>query len=302
MFGSPEPEQHRELEKTVIRPVSWHPSASRAISGFETANRPTSEIPAVPNVYMDSNTSWEPSYTAYMNDNASRHMSQEGSTDLETAIMNYFAGVSTYPLEVQFDSSMDSEVSQHMNVTENWLSAQHAQMQQAWSHTPVDPSEATELHNDFLPIQATQGGKQPSLRSQRSKDSAKSLIGMGLYDPPEDPVRTWQTQYDGYRSWLAPDLVPSSGKGLKLEETFEPPPDHDEDCEEDNGSSEDEVQEEPPSLDDPQLHVTVASSQPTNLAGQSFFFEDDEAYHNDWWYSQGKNPSAQDAVMDCNWI
>ncbi|OBS18401.1 hypothetical protein FPOA_10128 [Fusarium poae] len=81
-----------------------------------------------------------------------------------------------------------------------------------------------------------------------SEEEGEILVGMGLYDVPEkfneDP------QLNNYRSTVSSLLGSSfrsyepSGKGLKLEETWEPPKSDDEDDDDDDDEEEEEEDEE----------------------------------------------------------
>jgi len=148
----------------------------------------------------------------------------------------------------------------------------------------------------FLPIQLPQTNQenhssQPFKNLRRRK--SEELIGLGLYDPPEPPG-----------SWLLSG-TPPSGKGLKLEETWQPPPTEDENEEVDDESSEEEEEEEPPQVYD---HQEWSATRPAvmpmpNMNGHSFFFEDDEAaVSNEWWYHQIKYPNTQLAGIVYGWL
>ena len=319
MFGNPEPEERRyanDVDKNSVRPMSWHPSTSTAIqarSRNASSHRHSVDVPDIPAAYISSDIGTKstlPDGQCYVQDNGSYAdgplPADVGTIDV--ALWNRYATASSWPLNAPVDPYLAHELTLFANNAHYWASTVPTSPQQTGSLTVQNTAEP---HHDFLPIQypsALQSAAQPTLRTQRSKDSSKSLVGMGLYDSPEPATQSWQADMDGRQSWLAPDLVKSGGKGLKLEETFEPPPDHgmdgeeEDDDDEDNGSSEDEVQEEPPGMDEPHLHVTVASSQPASMAGQSFFFDDDDAYSGDWWYGQTKSVTAPDAAMDYGWI
>ncbi|KAL9080367.1 MAG: hypothetical protein Q9157_000823 [Trypethelium eluteriae] len=319
MFGSPEPETEPYANdvdnKNGIRPMSWHPSASTAIrSGLKHTHekRQSVHVPPIPAAYRHSDCAVRPTFTdggyhSQANNTGTEISLSTDGRSVDLALWNRYTTACTWPLMAHIDPYMASDLGLLPDAPEDWSSAMATFPQSVESVTVQAP---TGIQEDFEPAQdslASQNATQHTLRTQRSKDSSKSLVGMGLYDPPEPLANSWRIHVDGYHSWLAPDLVQSSGKGLKLEETFEPPPDHgddgeDDEEEDDHGSSEDEVQEEPPSMDDPRLHVTVASNQPTNLAGQSFFFDDDEPYSNDWWYGQPKNVPAPNTAFEYGWI
>jgi hypothetical protein len=127
---------------------------------------------------------------------------------------------------------------------------------------------------DFLPIQhpTQQDGKsQSALEDDDSEEADKELVGMGLYDPPE-----------GFQSWQS-GLLQSRGKGLKLEETWQPP---EQDDDADDASSDDGSVDEPPTGDDQRWSLNAGQQLPASMEGRSFFFDDDEMYTKEWWFQQ----------------
>lgn len=108
---------------------------------------------------------------------------------------------------------------------------------------------------NFLPIQHP----EPTFPAEETipyhplsddDDGEEELIGMGLYDSPE-PAKTPSSdpQLNNYRAMMMSSLfgtatrrVEPTGKGLKLEETWNPPPsdDEDEDDEDQDGEGDDE--------------------------------------------------------------
>ena len=106
---------------------------------------------------------------------------------------------------------------------------------------------------------------QPAPVLQRKK--SKELVGLGLYDDKEKDFLSGLNQ-DSNRESL--------GKDLKLEETWQPPKNE----EEDESYSSDEVEEEEPetlSIVD-QAGIEPPTFYPTygDLSNQSFFFNDDD--------------------------
>lgn len=146
---------------------------------------------------------------------------------------------------------------------------------------------------EFLPIQ------HPSDERMVTEDDDKELVGMGLYDAP-DPTSIWG------------GLAESTGKGLKLEETWQPPEaDDDDDDDEDDASSEGSMEEPSPPLpaanpqaQQLQLPVHVKAHTPGSMEGQSFFFDDDETVSKEWWFQQLKQPNMpmQDAGLGYGWL
>jgi len=149
---------------------------------------------------------------------------------------------------------------------------------------------------DFLPIQ-----RPTEQDEEMQENSGEKLVALGLYDLPES-----SPSWSGFES--------ATGKGLKLEETWQPPKedddeDEDEDVADDTSS---EASEEPspplPVVRDHaqqlQLPVHVKSQTPGSMEGQSFFFDDDEAVSKEWWFQQMKQSTMpmRDTGMGYGWL
>ncbi|MCJ1461932.1 hypothetical protein MMC07_000532 [Pseudocyphellaria aurata] len=137
---------------------------------------------------------------------------------------------------------------------------------------------------DFLPIQYPPEPSQ-SVSVDPSppivKKQSKELVGMGLYDcPAQDSISSLDllARFSDHRE--------SMGKGLKLEETWQPPKETDE--EEDEAEEEAEDEEEAYSTDEADedvLPIVTPSSDAEapaafypaygDLSNQTFFFDDD---------------------------
>lgn len=163
----------------------------------------------------------------------------------------------------------------------------------------TEPAQHQAAPTDFLPAQHPPPEPQNSVgeeENQLERQKSRELIGMGLYDPPG--------------STPLPFGFGREGKGLKLEEEWEPPeaPDDDDDDgnnEADQESSEEEEEEapDPPKLQEQQWGIQAnIMPPPTNMSGMSFFFDDDDTITNEWWYQQLKKPTAQDAGIGYGWL
>ncbi|QDS77170.1 hypothetical protein FKW77_001778 [Venturia effusa] len=114
------------------------------------------------------------------------------------------------------------------------------------------------------------------------REQSTELIGLGLYDPP---------------GTILP-FMHRDGKGLKLEETWQPPEEM-EDADADEESEDEE--EEPPRPEDAQL--PQARLPMVNLSGQSYFFDEKAAgLKTEWWYHQLKNSVPQAGTLGYGWI
>lgn len=163
--------------------------------------------------------------------------------------------------------------------------------------------------SEFLPIQHSAEPEDEQMDATMD-DSGKELIGMGLYDLPDSSL-----------DWMSP-VGEATGKGLKLEETWQPPEeDEDEDGEdEDEDEGEDEGEEDDQDDDassvdgeedlPPPPPVLVASTnhdktnQARNLEGQSFFFDEDDSVSKEWWYQHLRQPSipVRDTGYGYGWL
>jgi hypothetical protein len=146
-------------------------------------------------------------------------------------------------------------------------------MQQAWQwntqNIPTAPASPS-----FLPTQGTAEASPLDLNTRISpqKSSGEELVAMGLYDSPAE-VQSSSLLFGG------------SGRkrSLKLEESFEPPPEAEkEEKEDENEDSEGEPDDELEQQDDadevvpfPEFPVHAQHMPNSNMAGQSFFFETD---------------------------
>lgn len=293
------------------RPLSWHPSSSQF--SVESFGLPTSQplldhqaYAAYNNqlqAYHRSLASQQPQdqYTQshqYSNrDSGVSGMgwSRSSQSDYQPSKQS-LEGSTPWNFSFQQDMSAVSSVpacTTSQNEPVSWYLQDLSHMVQAQLQPPP--------YSDFLPIQYPPALQQPasepdtqdhSLNRQKSKE----LIGMGLYDPPDNST-----------SLLAGGLL-STGKGLKLEETWQPPADDDDEDDEpeeagNDASSDEEDEEEPPPADDQQWPLPSGGLLPTNMSGQSFFFDDDdETCTNEWWYQQLKYPTVTEGGYGYGWL
>jgi len=154
---------------------------------------------------------------------------------------------------------------------------------------------------DILPIQQFHDEpKTPPFVASETNPVNDELVGMGLYDEPETfPV--WDHSLAGLSGTEGTDrhiisVHRSDGKGLKLEETFDPLAADDDDDEEGDGEAkeEDETVEQSPHQTDqgtaktPNEKLQVAGNEPwlvtqndvsiyqPGLANSSFFFDNED--------------------------
>jgi hypothetical protein len=270
----------------TTRPVSWHPTSHLAPQPvYQSAYPvPTPEInqqfqmydlpptPAVYSGYTSPASTFSPlsmpysgyeqaeQHTSYINDPATYHTNTDynvnQTTSLEQPTQNFMQ---------QSTLNMDSSMYSHFD----------------WNHFAVNGFESSSTTpptpENFLPIQHP----EPTFPAEESipyhplsdSDDGEELIGMGLYDlpepakaPPSDP------QLDNYRSLMmshllgAGRLVEPTGKGLKLEETWNPPASDDEDEEEDDDEQDGEGESDDEETTEQTTSIVVTTTEPTNTA------------------------------------
>ncbi|PVI01482.1 hypothetical protein DM02DRAFT_641875 [Periconia macrospinosa] len=153
---------------------------------------------------------------------------------------------------------------------------------------------------DFLQMHypSTKNDTDDVPEADDAEDSGKELIGMGLYDLPDSAT--------GLGS-----LVEATGKGLKLEETWQPPEENDDDDEDEDDESSDDCEEElpppPPPKQEPQHLPVPCDMKPqlaNGMAGQSLLFDDEELAAKEWWYHQLKQPTmpVRDTGIGYGWL
>ncbi|KAL8950830.1 MAG: hypothetical protein Q9222_003151 [Ikaeria aurantiellina] len=158
-----------------------------------------------------------------------------------------------------------------------------------FSQLPPDlASYSTQQTPDIFPTQFPSQQPQyiqPPAVPQINKQRSKELVGMGLYDGPS---RKELSGLNASPERLNQLLAEPQGKGLRLEETWQPPSEDSNNAEEEEGDEEgeeeaystDEAEEDFPPAPPP------ADVQPTfipacnDLSNKSFFFESDDPYTN----------------------
>ena len=148
---------------------------------------------------------------------------------------------------------------------------------------------------DFLPIQNPAGNLENTIFPTMKKKKSSELVGMGLYDNIERNCGQASSNLASLRG-------ESTGKGLKLEETWQPPKEDEEDEEdEEEISSADEAEDDVPvsfAQDEPQPALYPPYG---DLSNQSFFFDNDDQYPNCIAFDQAMQvcqPKVPDPVIE----
>jgi len=302
MFGdSNEQESGNHVFSESVRPVSWHPSSAR----FSGSNSRVSHANASQNLPASQESSHLSGGLQY-----STSTSGYGPTVMNNDLQS--VGVNSLSVMGEAQRSQDeviwasylgnnipmsSGLPSYSGVIDDPMSWHIPDTSQPYALLPQ--YQATSM--DFLSIQHSSPEPQDSVGeddNQLEKQKSRELIGMGLYDPPGSTLPSF-----GFGR---------EGKGLKLEEEWEPPepPDDDDDDDDvdneaDQDSSEEEEEEapDPPKAQEQQWGMQAnILPPPTYLPGKTFFFDDDDTITNEWWYQQLKKPTVQDAGIGYGWL
>lgn len=142
---------------------------------------------------------------------------------------------------------------------------------------------------DFLPMQHPSFHSAERERTRLAKQSSGELVGVGLYDNPEDtstldklgrPLPAFRRLQN-----LAFSRHQSAGKGLKLEETWQPPSEEDLDQADENSSSDGSEEELPQACAFPGTHQLPVPAS-SGLANHTFYFEGDDGYGGRMFYDE----------------
>ncbi|KAK3213775.1 hypothetical protein GRF29_28g942195 [Pseudopithomyces chartarum] len=306
MMGITPDEPTFEDEPTTARPMSWHPSSTQ----FDTQRHST--------FHHSRNTSHNPSTWSRTSGHGSDFyslssrnlMSVESSQHYPAHAPGWEANWEAHRSSQASDSSRHTRQSYATSSYSTPATEPMPWYLQEWARRAQDQAVASRNgSSEFLPIQHSAEPEDEQMDATMD-DSGKELIGMGLYDLPDSSL-----------DWMSP-VGEATGKGLKLEETWQPPEeDEDEDGEdEDEDEGEDEGEEvdqddDASSVDGeedlpPPPPVLVASTnhdktnQARNLEGQSFFFDEDDSVSKEWWYQHLRQPSipVRDTGYGYGWL
>ncbi|KAF2997135.1 hypothetical protein E8E13_004872 [Curvularia kusanoi] len=285
MFGIEDSEEEVEERPQPSRPVSWHPSSNQWFAPRSSG-------------YVASPSQQEWSWHTPSRNSGHGSDFYSLSTQNSTYDANrqtYHAGNAMHRGSDESDYSWQQQTQSYAHSTVNTPSTEPLPWYlQQWAQKNQSLMESQNGSTEFLPIQ------HPSDHDEQmdAEDDDKELVGMGLYDAP-DPTSSWG------------GLVEATGKGLKLEETWQPPEEDEDEDEDDDASSEGSMEEPSPPLPAVDSHsqqlrlpVHVKAQTPGSMEGQSFFFDDDEAVSKEWWFQQLKQPTmpVQDTGLGFGWL
>lgn len=268
------------------RPVSWHPASQIPQTTYQ---------PTYPQQYSNANTNFQfydvqaqpVAYSGY-NSPASGFSPASGpSNGYEQQQYMSQARPHTYNPYSTYDMNQQHQITQAMQQPQQYAPAVGNNVDPSmyshfdWSNFATngfeDSSTTPPTPENFLPIQHP----EPTFPAEDAipyhalddSDEGEELIGLGLYDAPEVKSALCDPYLDNYRAQLmsqhlgTPFRRPEpAGKGLKLEEGWNPPGSEDgEDSDEDGDAEDDEVEEVPVTrISDTVRHNDVAPSH-TNV-------------------------------------
>jgi hypothetical protein len=278
MFGV-EPEDVYEDRPQPSRPMSWHPSSAQ-FSAHQSS-------------YFEPQHDWSRQYSS------SSRNSTQGSDFYSLSTRNSMFEPRSQSTYYESDYSWQSGVQQETPYVHSAVNTPTTEplpwYLQQWAQKNQEQTGMTSLAStEFLPIQ------HPTAQDEEMQDdSGEKLVALGLYDLPES-----SPSWSGFEN--------TTGKGLKLEETWQPPVEEDEDDEDvaDDASSVASEEPSPPlhavhdHTQQLQLPVQVKSQTPGSMEGQSFFFDDDETVSKEWWFQQMKQPTMpmRDNGLGYGWL
>ena len=249
-----------------VRPTSWHPPSIQP--------KPVSLAPAAPTDYfpqtsMSTYTFPTGAFVTTQVNGLITPLSQPCCGDPLNS--ETFSGLDEDPY-AYLDEFRGPSEPEWPSYTYSWDSACHSHREShmhmspgAESSEPFKSKMNTTLPSpESLPTQGTSTVDSSDPILTKIESTTEDLVGMGLYDPPSDYATT---VFSG--SLLGEGR---SGKGLKLEETFEPSAvdeDEDEDEEEDAPGEEDILVEEDAKVSSHETRTTSSLPNETRV-GNSF--------------------------------
>lgn len=270
----------------VTRPSSWHPGSR----GFDTCSE---NIPANDSIWRYPTTETQAlavnGATFSQDEIPSVHQDyiMDGSSTLyqqpSIAVDNCgIYGGDPYPSYPTYDLSDQTQyTSDSLPYTYGTYTPEDFQ-ERYWSQLSSNfanfvPQQTTEFLSMHYPTEIPDVAsfeQSPQINKKRSKE----LVGMGLYDDPEKDI---SSNLDHIHSSSLSHHRESTGKGLKLEETWQPPKDPndvEDDGEEEEAYSTDEAEEDLPVAPVPEEVQPVFYPSYGDLSNQSFFFDNDDQY------------------------
>ncbi|KAI4163436.1 MAG: hypothetical protein LQ342_002943 [Letrouitia transgressa] len=279
--------------------MTWHPglwpseNVSDGLSYMTSlGNNGDSAIDStLPN--QDVSTIWDPYSLGQGQDQENGYQSfmtyEQPHSTLANVDTAYLANSFIQSSENSWDTSADylpdptlQDYREHLQAHRNSSSPDYSQV------LPGMVSYSTQQTSNITNIQCYGNTFQNAhpLKPEITKQKSRELVGMGLYDGPD---RDSLSKVSSSPEQLGLLLVEPPGKGLKLEETWQPPKNVQEDGEEDDdeGYATTEADEDPPTAPEIAEGQVTYSPNYADLSNQSFFLDCNDTYTNYMAFAQG---------------
>ena len=319
---------HQSWSLSNVRPVSWHPTSmgSSRTSVRGTCARTSSYEPQARNSFVGYQTvamNGLPTPMTQPDLNADFPVDPLFSLDgscipYQQQIVQQSQPPMTIPqgyspaglsLDTSYQSYIPSDSSYHLQYPAVPSSADYPSCSpmnyaaQTWAESlSAFPTYTAPPTPDFLPIQNPSDmwqGATTAVQPRLNKPRSKELVGMGLYDHPDRNSFSLDSVTESHvDSFVAHPHHESVGKGLKLEETWQPPAEEEEDEEaESSDEEEQQVEDTSPVVAGKQVwQVDIMedkmheAEQPSygDMSNQSFFFDGDDTYFDGSAYAQSE--------------
>lgn len=244
---------YEPVNKRAARPVSWHPSTQQlpqqmsAVSTQATQypfpsfydvdfyNPPTQfpPTPAAYSAYSSPVSNLSPLTLPYSTYEMPQQTYSSPAWDVTAAPM-----ASTVPDMNQIPASTYDTCDYTQASLPSHVASYQSQSPDDWScygcqsmATPPTPEDPPRTQQPETVLQTEESNHYQALEENEDEEEGDILIGLGLYDPPE------KLPYQGEGGLLGASFEPM-GKGLKLEDAWEPPASDDEDEEDGEGEAE----------------------------------------------------------------
>jgi hypothetical protein len=271
------PGTHGNVAAVSTRPISWHPNSfdPTFLNDWAPSNQfPDSAYPIHFLTNPFSTTEVNGLITPLTQPSSAESCYNETFTPLDNTRTQSLDNAYVFPEQPGYNTFWLSQ----QNASQQYF-ANPPQMYQGTNsmnrQTPFTYPSAPDAYTGTAPptpdFPAT--SNYPSFEEPKHQSGPESedevLVGMGLYDPPSSPKITGM-----YGSQITLPHRGSTGKGLKLEETFEPSPEDDGSDDDDECSNHEETEAEEQNGACVPAPTEPPSANPI-LTGQSFFFDND---------------------------
>ncbi|KAL9609678.1 MAG: hypothetical protein Q9167_005561 [Letrouitia subvulpina] len=299
------PESNKKSLQTLgksqyaARPMTWHPgiwpsenmSDGLAYMASLENNGASAIKSTIPN--QDVSTLWDPLSLGQGQDPGHGYQSfmtyEQPHPTLANVDAAYLANSFIQGPETSWDTSADylpnpnpQDYREHLHPYENSPSLDCSQvLPDVLSYSTPQMSNITNTQY----FRSTFQNVHP-LKAEITKQKSRELVGMGLYDGPD---RDSLSKVSSSPEQLGLLFIEPPGKGLKLEETWEPPKNIQEDTEEDDdeGYATTEADDDLTTASETtEGQVTYIPSY-TEFSNQSFFLDCNDTYTNCMAFAQG---------------